>query len=171
MYPTAKKTAARKVPPVKIEDAKLIYKNFSGAKKRFNLEGYRNFHVVLDVDLARVMEKDGWNIRWHDPREETDEPWASIKVAVRFDNFPPRIVLVNKSGNKTVLDEDGVGLLDWASIKTADLILTPSYWEVNDEKGIKAYLNKMFVILDDDDLEAKYSNVGPDKDSEEDESD
>lgn len=151
-----KSKKVKKVPPITIQDAVLRYKNFSGAAKKFNAKGLRNFHVVLEPDLAQVLEKDGWNVKWHDPREEGDDPWASIKVTVRFDNYPPRIVLITQS-NKTVLDEETVDILDWAEIVKVDLVLSPSQWEVQGKTGIKAYLSKMFVTLSEDDLEAKYS--------------
>lgn len=151
------KEKVRKIPPITIEDAKLIFKNFSGAKKKFNPGGLRNFNVVLDPEVAQMLERDGWNIKWDDPKEEGDLPRARIKVAVRFDNFPPRIVLVDPLGGKTVLDEDTVEILDWAEITTADLVLSGSRWEVNDKTGIKAYLLKGFFVLSEDDLEAKYS--------------
>ena len=154
------KSKGIKVPPITVENAKLIYKNFAGAAKKFNAKGLRNFHIVIEPDTAQIIERDGWNVRWHDPREEGDLPWASIKVAVRFDNFPPRIVLIS-GGNKTVLDEESVGLLDWAEIEKADVVLSPSAWDVNGKKGIKAYLRKLFVTISEDDLEAKYSKVAP----------
>lgn len=155
------------VPPVRIDNAKVIYRNFAGAKKQFNAKGDRNFHVVLDPQTARVMEKDGWNVRWHDPRDEGDEAWASIKVAVRFENYPPRIVQVTDAG-KVTLDEDTVEILDWAEIKSVDLVLNGSAWSVNDKSGIKAYLRKMFVTLSEDDLEAKYATPRRESDDEED---
>lgn len=158
MATTKKQEGKRKIPPITIEGATLRYKNFAGAAKKFNAKGLRNFHVVLDADLAQILERDGWNIKWHDPKEEGDAAWASIKVTVRFDNYPPRIVLITKGG-KSVLDEDSVDILDWAEINNVDLVLSPSQWEVQGKSGIKAYLSKMFVTLSEDDLESKYSNV------------
>ena len=155
---TKNKESKKKVPPITFENAVLCYKNFAGAAKKFNAKGLRNFHVVLENDLAQMLERDGWNVRWHDPREEGDPAWASIKVTVRFDNYPPRIVMIT-GGGKTVLDEESVDILDWAEIKKVDLVLSPSSWEVQGKSGIKAYLSKMFVTLSEDDLESKYSSV------------
>lgn len=170
---TAKKKNEEKgrfVPPVTIEGATLRYKNFTGAAKKYNAKGLRNFHVVLNTELAKILEKDGWNVRWHDPKEDGDEAWASIKVAVRFDNYPPRIVMITGK-NRTVLDEDTVEILDWAEIKNVDVMLSPSSWEVNGKKGIKAYLKKLFVTLSEEDLEAKYSSVSSSRHSDDDDSD
>lgn len=153
-----KKADSRRIPPITIENAQLIYRNFAGAPKKFNAKGLRNFNVVLDLDTAKMLEKDGWNIKWDDPKEEGDLPRARIKVAVRFDNYPPRIVLIT-SKNRSILDEDSIEILDWAEIARADIVLTGSPWDVQGKQGIKAYLRKAFITLSEDDLEAKYSSV------------
>lgn len=154
-------TTKKRIPPVTIQGATLRYKNFSGVAKRFNAKGLRNFHVVLDDEFANILERDGWNIKWHDPKEEGDPRWASIKVAVRFDNYPPKIWLVTDNG-KTLLDEDTVGLLDDAEIKEVDLVLTASTGVMDGKDYVKAYLQKMFVTLDENDLEVKYAKGRPD---------
>lgn len=151
-------TRTKKVGPITIENAVLRYKNFAGAAKKFNAKGLRNFHVVLDDAVASRLEKDGWNIKWHDPRDEEDKAWASLKVTVRFDNYPPRLVLISR-GSKTTLDEESVDILDWAEITQADLIINASPWEVSGKSGLKAYLSKGFFTLSDDDLESKYQKV------------
>lgn len=158
MSPQKKKDSKemKKVPPITIENAKIIYRNFSGSAKRFNAAGLRNFHVVLENDVAVKLEQDGWNVKWHDPREDGDSPWASLKVSLRFDNYPPRIVLIT-GDSRTTLDEDSVDILDWAEIEVVDLMLSPSSWEVQGKTGIKAYLKKAFVTLAQDDLETKYA--------------
>jgi len=148
----------KKIPPVTIENAKLIYRNFGGVAKKFNAKGLRNFHVVLDPGVAQMLERDGWNVRWNDPKDDGDVASASIKVSIRFDNYPPRIVIISSKG-KTVLDEDSVDILDWAEIQSCDVQLSPYSWEVDKKQGIKAYLRKMFVTLNEEDLESKYSDV------------
>lgn len=148
----------RKIPPITIENAKLMYKNFAGSAKKFNAKGLRNFHVILNRDIALALLQDGWNIKIEEPKEEGDLPIYHIKVAVRFDNYPPRIVLIAKDG-RSVLNEDTVDILDWAEIETADIVLTGSPWSVNGETGIKAYLRKAFITLSSDDLESKYATA------------
>jgi len=168
---TKKDISLPRIPPITIEGAQLIYKNFEGVGKQFNAKGNRNFNVVLNPKLATILEKDGWNVRWDDPKEEGDEARARLKVTVRFDNYPPRIVLVTKKG-KSILDEESVGVLDWAEIDNADIIVTASPWSNADGKrGYKAYLKKGFFTLSENDLESKYSdvsssrrNVDPDED-------
>lgn len=158
----------KKLPPIKVENATIIYKNFAGRARQFNAAGLRNFHVVLDNDLARTLAADGWNIRWHEPKTEDQEKWASLKVAVRFDNYPPRVVLVSADHKvKTNLTADTVSLLDDAELVNVDLVITPSQWTRADGSGIKAYLKTMFAVLSPNDLEAKYmrnENQTPEED-------
>jgi hypothetical protein len=165
---STKSSIEGKISPLTIKNARLIYKNFSGVAKKYNAKGLRNFHILLDPDIATILEKDGWNIKWDDPKEEGDNPVPHIKVALRFDIYPPRIVLITKNG-RSVLDEDSVEILDWAEIEKADLVLTGSRWDVQGKQGIKAWLRKAFITLSDDDLESEYAiALSPDRNDEDD---
>jgi hypothetical protein len=140
----------------KIEDAKLVFRNFEGKESQFNRKGDRNFCVILPDDVAAQMAVDGWNIRSLDPREEGDTATPYIQVAVNFDNRPPRIVLLT-STTRTSLDQNSVETLDWADIQTADLIGNGYEWTVNGKSGVKAYLQTLFVTIVEDELERKYA--------------
>lgn len=139
-----------------IEDARIIFRNFTGREDKYNREGDRNFAVVLPEDVAEQMSKDGWNVRYLDPREEGDEPTPYISVAVNFNNRPPRVVLLT-STTRTQLDERSVEVLDWSDIRTADLIARGYDWTVNGKSGTKAYLQSLFVTIEEDALERKYA--------------
>lgn len=141
-----------------IEDAQLIFKNFAGAEDKYNRAGDRNFSVILSSDVAEQMEKDGWNVKWLKPREQDDEPTPYISVAVNFKNRPPRIVMITSSARTTVT-EDIVETLDYADIALVDLIARGYEWDVNGKRGIKAYLQSMFVTIEEDALEQKYSSI------------
>lgn len=143
---------------VVLEDVQIMFKNFSGREGKFNREGDRNFCVVLPPEVAEAMHRDGWNVKTLDPREEGDEPLHYVLVAVRFGNFPPRIVMITSRG-KTTIEESEVNLLDLAMIEKVDLILRPYEWEVSGNTGIKAYLKSMYVTIQEDELEYKYLDV------------
>lgn len=139
-----------------IEDARIIFRNFTGREDKYNREGDRNFAVVLPPDIAEQMLQDGWNVRYLDPREEDDDPTPYISVAVNYNNRPPRVVLLT-STTRTQLDEKSVEVLDWSDIRTADLIARGYDWTVNGKSGTKAYLQSLFVTIEEDALERKYA--------------
>ena len=145
----------RRGRPVVLEEKQLMFKNFSGVEGRYNREGDRNFNVVLNPDEAEAMAADGWNVKTLQPREEGDAPLYILPVAVRYNKYPPKIVMITKKG-KTELTEDTVGLLDTARIEKADMILNPSTWDDDGELRIKAYLRSLYVTLELDPLEEKY---------------
>lgn len=143
---------------IRIEGARIGFRNFSGEEGRFNPKGRRNFCVFLEEDIAKDMEKEGWNVKWLQPREEGDEPQAYLQVKVVFGKIPPKIVLVTMRG-KTRLDEDIVNILDWAEIQNVDLVIRPYNWEVNGNTGVSAYIKTMYVTLREDEFESKYYDV------------
>lgn len=144
-----------------LEDARIIFRNFSGEERTYNPAGKRNFCVILDKDIADTLVKDGWNVKQLVPREEGDEPTLYLPVEVSYRNRPPKVVLVTKR-SKTELDESTVGQLDYADIKSVDLIVNPYNWEVNGKSGVKAYVKTMYVVLEEDPLAGKYDD--PDDD-------
>lgn len=147
-----------------VEDARLVFRNFSGKEGQYNREGDRNFAVILDDDAANAMLKDGWNVKYLASREEGDEDTPYISVAVNFNNRPPRIVMITSTA-RTNLNEDSVAVLDWADVRTCDLIARAYQWDVNGKTGIKAYLQSMFITIEEDELERKYALAAEDGDA------
>jgi hypothetical protein len=141
-----------------MEGVRIIFRNFSGKEGQYNREGDRNFAVLLDDTIANSMAEDGWNVKWLKPREEDEEETqqAYLQVSVNFKGRPPRIVLVTTRG-RTNLDESTVEMLDWADVKNVDLIVRPYEWSVNGKNGIKAYLQSIYVTIEEDALELKYA--------------
>lgn len=146
---------------VLMEDVRIIFRNFAGKEGQYNREGDRNFAVLLDSDVAQQLERDGWNVKYLKVREDDEDqtPQAYLQVSVKFDGpRPPRVVMVTSRG-RTTLGEDEVELLDWADITTTDLIVRPYEWSVNGASGIKAYAQSVFVTIQEDALELKYSDL------------
>lgn len=141
-----------------IEGARIGFRNFSGKEGKFNPAGRRNFCVFLEEELAKVLEKDGWNIRWLQPRDDQEVPQGYLQVAVSFENIPPKIILISSRG-KTILDAESVSLLDWAEIKEVDLIIRPYNWTVNEKSGVKAYVKSMYITIVEDEFASKYYDV------------
>jgi len=145
---------------VLMEGVRIIFRNFSGKEGQYNREGDRNFAVLLDDPTAQAMAEDNWNVKWLRPRdeEEGENPQAYLPVSVNFKGRPPRIVLITSRG-RTNLDEGSVEMLDWADILNVDLIVRPYEWTVNEKSGIKAYLQSIYVTIEEDALEIKYSEL------------
>lgn len=143
---------------ITIENARIIFRNFSGEEGRFNAKGDRNFCVLIDAKYADALAKEGWNIKWLRPRDDEDDQQAYLPVKVNFNNIPPKVVLVTSRG-KTRLDEDTVGSLDWAELENVDLIIRPYDWNVNGKTGRKAYLKAGYFTIVEDAFESKYYDV------------
>lgn len=140
-----------------IEDAQIIFRNFEGLEGQYNRAGDRNFAVIIpDEKTAQKMLKDGWNVRYLNARDEGDDPTPYIQVAVSYKNRPPKIVMLTER-SRTMLEESTVGMLDWADIRSSDLICRAYEWDVNGKTGIKAYLQSLFVTIEEDYLDQKYS--------------
>lgn len=153
-----KNNEKKDIPNITIEGARILFRNFKGEERQYNPAGRRNFCVILDPDLADKIKKDGWNVRELKPREAEDEPQPYLQVRVSYMNRPPKINIITSAG-KTALDEDTVGMLDWAEIKNVDLVIRPYQYDVNGRQGISAYLKSMYVTLEEDYLEQKYTDV------------
>lgn len=141
-----------------LEDAVIVLRNFQGLESKYNQAGNRNFGVLLEPELAERMAADGWNVKWFRVKEEGDEPQAWLSVRVKYGKKPPKVVVLTSTGRKQ-LTEETIGSLDFAEIETVDLIVNPSFWEVNGKSGVKAYLKSMFVTIKEDALERKYTDV------------
>ena len=149
---------------VLMEGVRIIFRNFSGREGQYNREGDRNFAVLLDDTIANAMAEDGWNVKWLKPREEdeAETQQAYLQVSVNFGGRPPRVVLITSRG-RTNLDEGSVEMLDWADISNVDLIVRPYEWSVNGKTGVKAYLQSIYVTIEEDALELKYGELDEQK--------
>ena len=140
------KEMATRIDNIVIDGAEIYFKNFSG--KRFK-DGVRKFGVFVD-DIADKLRADGWNVKMTKVRDEDDIPRPYLDVKVRFDNFPPKVLMI-RGTNITELDEVSVSLLDSVYITNARVVIGPSSWTMNGKSGITAYLRTLYATIEDDD--------------------
>lgn len=143
---------------LQIDDARIIFKNFSGEESKFNRAGDRNFAVrINDPDVVDQLIADGWNVTVKPPKEEGDDPYMYIKVKIKFNDRGPKVFL--KSGKHVRrLSEQNVGLLDSIDILRVDLDLRAYDWEVNGKTGRTAYLDSINVEQNLNRFEECYEN-------------
>lgn len=142
-----------------IENAEILFRNFEGRPTAFNPDGgKRDFVVLLDEELAERLNADGWNVKRLRAREEGDLETPFIRVSLSYKNRPPRVILISRKGRST-LPEDLVGMADFVDIERVDLTINPYRWEVRGEKGVKAYLDVIYIILRENPLDLKYADV------------
>ena len=151
--------ATRVMDNINISNARIGFRNFSGKEGQFNPAGNRNFAVFLDdINEAKKLEQEGWNIRWLKSRNEDEEEQPILSVKVAFGAYPPKVVLVTGRGLSQIGEEE-ISILDWADIRSVDLTIRPYNYEVRGKTGVKAYLKTIYVVLQEDQWESKYINA------------
>ena len=144
---------------LQIDNARIVYRNFSGEGSKFNREGDRNFAVIIeDKETADALTDLGWNVKIKPPRDVDDEPFMFLPVKVKFNDRGPAVYLKSGNADPVKLEEDTVGCLDDIDILNVNLDIRPYNWEVNGKEGRTAYLQSMMVIQDVDRFAAMFEN-------------
>ena len=142
---------------LQIDDARIIYRNFSGAGSKYNREGDRNFAVVIpEKEMADALIAEGWNVKIKPPRDEDDDPFMFLPIKVKFNDRGPNAYL--QTGTKmNRLDEESIAYLDDVDIISVDMDVRPYDWEVNGKAGRTAYLQSIKVVQEVDRFAARYA--------------
>lgn len=144
---------------LQIDDARIVYRNFSGAPSKFNREGDRNFAIVIE-DSATTDElvAKGWNVKIKPPRDEDDEPFMFLPVKVKFNDRGPAVYLKSGNADPVKLDEETINCLDDIDILSVDVDVRPYIWDVNGKTGRTAYLQSIFVTQEVDRFASRFDN-------------
>jgi hypothetical protein len=146
-----------------VENAQIIFRNLAGHERQFNVEGDRNFCLLLTPEQADWFHSDGWNVKTTKERELDEgetvggEPYIKVKVSYKGKN-PPKVFLITERG-KTALGPDELELVDFADIVSCDVMIRPYDWDVNGKTGRKAYLKSLAVTINEDEFDRKYADV------------
>ena len=142
---------------LQIDDARSVYRNFSGSASKYNREGDRNFAVIIPTqEMADALIKKGWNVRIKPPREEGDDPFMYLPVKVKFNDRGPNAYLIS-ANRRSALNENTIGCLDDVEINCVNLDIRPYDWVVNGKEGRTAYLQAIEVTQNIDRFAARYA--------------
>ena len=142
---------------LQIEDARIIYRNFSGIGSKYNREGDRNFAVIIpNQEICDQLINEGWNVKIKPPRDDDESPFMFLPVKVKFNNRGPGVYVVSGK-NVQKLSEETIDMLDEIDISSVDMDIRGYDWEVNGKTGKSAYLQAINVIQNIDRFGAKYA--------------
>ena len=163
---------------LQINDARIMFKNFSGKEGPYNREGERSFSLIiagglLDDGRSKPREVDaeemaqalmnetnrygvGWNIKIKPPREEGEDAFMRLPVKISTKNRVPAI-FVNSAGRVRRLDEETMGMIDDLAIRSVNLDIRPFDGEMRGEGFRSAYLDSIEVIQEIDRFTARYA--------------
>ena len=131
---------------LQIDEARIVYRNFSGVGSKYNREGDRNFAVVIpSEDIANKLIDDGWNVKIKPARDEDDQPFMFLPVKIKFNERGPA-VYVESGSNVRRLAESNVNIIDNIDISSVDMDIRPYEWDVNGKQGKTAYLQSIKIV-------------------------
>lgn len=143
------------VPSIRIENAHIFWKHFSGEQDDFHRQGERDFNVTIPEDMAPALIDDGWDVK-SNVREDGSMSYR-LKVKVGYKAGEPAIFTYT-GRKRTALHETTIGILDSADIQNVDLVIKPSFWgPIGDKSGIAAYVTEMHVTVAENAFAEKYA--------------
>lgn len=144
---------------IDIENATIIWKNFSGERDKYN-PGKRGFSVVIDDPvMADELSNEGWNIKERplpEGADSSEQEWT-LPVKLNMNRYTQVWLIVGK--RKTLLDENTVAQLDIADITNCDISIRPYEWEMSGRSGITAYVDSMYVTIRENRFAEKYADL------------
>lgn len=146
---------------LRLEGVHVIFKNFRGEKGPYNETGVRTFSVVIDdLEYGAHLLDEGWALK---PLKNEEGKIDAYHLPVKINyasRQPPRIYKVSlTTGGQLALDERTIDMLDYLPLDYADIIVNPYNWEVRGETGVKAYCQTMYVVIEENELDIKWTNL------------
>lgn len=144
-----------------VENGKFIFDtNFAGdpKKDRFGSDERKANLVIPDIDLARELIDDGFNVRLTKPRvgeEEGFVPRYFVKVKLNYKStWPTKVYLVTDEDKSVLLDEESVACLDDIWVDRVNAVL--NRYEGPNGKSLYVKSMEVYQKVDDDPISAKY---------------
>jgi len=170
---------------LQIDDAQILFPNFSGKESLYNRKGDRSFAVkITDFEDAEILHAKGWNVRvesgdpafvddlnrrgWNAKFKENLDPYEGprmrLDVKVKYNRrddgsvWGPTAYLWS-GNNRTELDEESIGCLDHIERECVNLDIVASNWKVNGREGRSAYLDIIEVFQRTNRFQERYNNA------------
>ena len=154
-----------------VENGKFIFDtNFAGdpKKDRFGSDERKANLVIPDIDLARELIDDGFNVRLTKPRvgeEEGFVPRYFVKVKLNYKStWPPKVYLVTDEDKSVLLDQESVACLDDIWVDRVNAVL--NRYEGPNGKSLYVKSMEVYQKVDDDPISAKYRRQNRDEEEE-----
>lgn len=154
-----------------VENGKFIFDtNFAGdpKKDRFGSDERKANLVIPDIDLARELIDDGFNVCLTKPRvgeEEGFVPRYFVKVKLNYKStWPPKVYLVTDEDKSVLLDEESVACLDDIWVDRVNAVL--NRYEGPNGKSLYVKSMEVYQKVDDDPISAKYRRRNRDEEEE-----
>lgn len=154
-----------------VENGKFIFDtNFAAdpKKDRFGSDERKANLVIPDIDLARELIDDGFNVRLTKPRvgeEEGFVPRYFVKVKLNYKStWPPKVYLVTDEDKSVLLDEESVACLDDIWVDRVNAVL--NRYEGPNGKSLYVKSMEVYQKVDDDPISAKYRRQNRDEEEE-----
>ena len=154
-----------------VENGKFIFDtNFAGDPKRdrFGSDERKANLVIPDIDLARELIDDGFNVRLTKPRvgeEEGFVPRYFVKVKLNYKStWPPKVYLVTDEDKSVLLDEESVACLDDIWVDRVNAVL--NRYEGPNGKSLYVKSMEVYQKVDDDPISAKYRRRNRDEEEQ-----
>lgn len=140
-----------------IEDAKMIFKHFSGLEDDFHADGIRDFVLLVDDGTADFLRNHAIAVKTVENDDGTHE--NRTKVHVSYKKQAPTIAVV-KAHSLDYLDQSSIAALDHATIERADMTVDIVYWEMpkTHKNGFTLYLNSLYVKIEENPFAAKWAH-------------
>lgn len=147
---------------LRIENAVILYRNFTGAPTNLNpVPGKRTFNVCLTKEWADILTQDGWNVKSRE-LEEGDVIYHTEIVVNEKSAYPPHLYLLSEYNGKktaTLLSPEQYRKLDTDMIIEMDLEIHPFEHNRGAVGAKKGYLKNLWAKLQSvNDFGGKYSD-------------
>lgn len=145
---------------IELDDARIIYANFTGERSRYNASGTRNFCVLIPFEMEQQLLADGWYLKYLTPREEGAMPQPYIKVNISDRFGVPPMSIVSYRGERILNSLDELDALKSAGIRQASVVIKPHRYTTDDgETHFNGYLEEMRIVLREPRFVGRGSNV------------